>query len=179
MNIDDAKKHMKQTIEFLKEEYAAIRTGRANSGLFEKILVDYYGTPTQLKSLATINVADAKSIVITPFDKSAVANVEKAIRDSELGVNPNNDGGILRVNLPELTEERRGEYVKLAKQKAEEARVSVRNIRRGKKQEAEKDDSLSEDDVRHIEKLLDEATHTATEEIDKILEQKTSDLLEV
>ncbi|MDR3116442.1 MAG: ribosome recycling factor [Bifidobacteriaceae bacterium] len=177
--ISNAKKHMEQTLDFLKEQYSAIRTGRANSGLFEKIIVDYYGAPTPLKSLATINVADNHSVIISPFDKNAIDNIAKAIRQSDLGVNPNNDSGILRVNMPELTEDRRQEYVKLAKTKAEEARVSVRSIRRNAKQGAEKSDDYSEDDVRHIEKLLDDATKEYVEYIDKILLQKTTDLLEV
>ncbi|MDR3152462.1 MAG: ribosome recycling factor [Bifidobacteriaceae bacterium] len=177
--VAEAKKNMAQTLEFLKEQYSAIRTGRANSGLFEKIIVDYYGAPTPLKSLATINVVDIRSVIINPFDKNASDGIAKAVRESDLGLNPNNDGGILRINMPELTEDRRKEYVKLAKQKAEEAKISVRNIRRNIKQEAEKSDDYSEDDVRHIEKLLDEATKEYVDYIDKILVQKTSDLLEV
>ncbi|MDR3128243.1 MAG: ribosome recycling factor [Bifidobacteriaceae bacterium] len=177
--IDYAKQHMFQTVEYLKEQYSSIRTGRANAGLFEKIMIDYYGVATPLKSLATINVVDVRSLVISPFDRNAAPTIVKAIRESDLGVNPNNDGGILRVNLPDLTKERREQYVKLAKQKAEEARVSIRNIRRHVKQEAEKSDDYTQDDVKHIEKLLDEITKDFTEQIDKILGQKTNDLLEV
>ena len=128
--VDQAKDQMAKTVESTKENFAGIRTGRANPALLNGITVDYYGAPTPLKQMATIGVPEPRTLAITPFDVTQAAAVEKALRDSPLGVNPNRDGNVIRVTMPELTEERRKEYVKLAKTRAEDGKVAVRNIRR-------------------------------------------------
>ena len=127
--IKDAEHKMVGAVDHAREEFAAIRTGRAHPAMFNKLLVDYYGAPTPLQQLATFQVPEARTVLITPFDRGAMAGIEKAIRDSDLGVNPANDGNLIRLVLPQLTEERRREYIKVARHKAEEARVAVRNIR--------------------------------------------------
>ena len=150
--------------------------------MFAKLTADYYGSPTPLQQLASFTAPEARVILIQPYDMGAMAAVEKAIRDSDLGVNPSNDGKILRCVFPELTEERRKEYIKLAKAKAEDGRVSVRNIRRNAKQQldkAEKDGEVSQDDVTGAEKKLDAATKKHTDEIDDMLKNKEAELLEV
>ena len=165
-----------------REDFAAIRTGRANAAMFNKVMVDYYGSLTPVNQLASIQIPEARSILITPYDKSSLAAVEKALRDSDLGINPNNDGAVIRVNLPQLTEERRKEYIKVAKHKAEDARVSIRTVRRHAKDALDKmvkDGEAGEDDVRRAEKHLDEATHKHVEHIDEILKHKEAELLEV
>ena len=134
----EAEEKMVKAVEVAKEDFMTIRTGRANPAMFNKIFVDYYGTPTSLQQLASFQSPEARMIVVTPFDKSAMANIEKAIRDSDLGVNPSNDGSVIRVPLPQLSEERRKEYIKLARQKAEDSRISLRNIRRHAKDSLDK-----------------------------------------
>ena len=134
----EATEKMDKAIEVAREDFATIRTGRANATMFNKIVVDYYGTATPLNQLASFQVPEARMIVISPYDKGAMAEIEKALRDSDLGVNPNTDGAIIRVVLPELTEERRKEYIKMARSKAEESRISVRNIRRHAKEALDK-----------------------------------------
>ena len=124
----EATEKMDKAIEVAREDFATIRTGRANATMFNKIVVDYYGTATPLNQLASFQVPEARMIVISPYDKGAMAEIEKALRDSDLGVNPNTDGAIIRVVLPELTEERRKEYIKMARSKAEDSRISMRNI---------------------------------------------------
>ena len=173
---------MDRTVVVAKEDFATIRTGRANPAMFNKILVEYYGTPTPVNQLASFASPEARLIVVTPFDKSAIGAIERAIRDSDLGVNPGNDGNVIRVALPQLTEERRKEYIKQARHKAEDARVALRNTRRHAKDSLDKlskDGDASEDDVRRAEKQLDEMTakHVAT--IDEVLKHKESELLEV
>ena len=151
----EAEEKMVKAVEIAKEDFMTIRTGRANPAMFNKIFVDYYGTPTSLQQLASFQSPEARMIVVTPFDKSAMANIEKAIRDSDLGVNPSNDGSVIRVPLPQLSEERRKEYIKLARQKAEDSRISLRNIRRHAKDsldKLQKDGDAGEDDVRRAEK---------------------------
>ena len=133
-----AAEKMGKAVEVAKEDFAGIRTGRAHPAMFNKITVDYYGTATPIQQLASFQVPEARLAVITPYDKSALPAIERAIRDSDLGVNPGNDGTLIRVPFPELTEERRKEYVKVAKHKAEEARVAIRNVRRHIKDELEK-----------------------------------------
>ena len=128
--VDQAKDQMDKTIEATKENFAGIRTGRANPSFLNDIMVDYYGAPTPIKALASIGVPEPRTLAVTPFDASQAGAVEKAIRDSDLGVNPNRDGHVIRVTMPELTEDRRRDYVKIAKTKAEEGKVAVRNIRR-------------------------------------------------
>ena len=130
----DTNSKMNKAVEVAKEDFAAIRTGRAHPSMFAKIIVEYYGSPTPLSQLATVQVPEARMALITPFDKSATPAIEKAIRESDLGVNPGGDGNVIRVNFPQLTEERRKEFIKVAKGKAEESRVSIRAIRRHSKE---------------------------------------------
>ncbi|MFM6980091.1 MAG: ribosome recycling factor [Micrococcales bacterium] len=174
---------MARTVEATKDDFATVRTGRANPAMFQKLTVDYYGTPTPLSQLGGMQNPEARTIVITPYDKSALAAIEKAIRDMpNLGANPTNDGNLIRVTLPELTEDRRKEYVKLVKAKAEDHRVSVRNIRRKGKDELDalkKDSLIGEDDHSRAEKELDAITKTHIDAIDEALKRKEAELLEV
>ncbi len=178
----EAEEKMDKAVEVAKEDFAAIRTGRANAAMFNKITVDYYGSPTPLQQLASFNVTEARTILISPFDKSSMQGIEKALRDSDLGVNPTNDGNVIRVTLPTLTQERRKEFVKLAKAKAEDARVSVRNVRRRAKDELDrlvKDGEAGEDEVVRAEKELESVTKRHVDLIDALLSSKESELLEV
>ena len=178
----EAEEKMDKAVEVAKEEFAAIRTGRANPGMFTKLLVDYYGSPTPMQQLASFSTPEARTILISPFDMSAMQNIERAIRDSDLGVNPTDDGKLIRVVLPELTTERRREYVKLAKHKAEEGRVSVRNIRRHAKETLDhlaRDGEAGEDEVARAEKELEALTKKHVDLIDQLLAHKESELLEV
>jgi len=178
----EATEKMDKAIEVAREDFATIRTGRANAAMFNKISVDYYGAMTPLNQLASFQVPEARMIVISPYDKGATAAIEKALRDSDLGINPNTDGEIIRVVLPELTEERRKEYIKMARSKAEDSRVSMRNIRRHAKDaldKMQKDGEAGEDDVRRAEKQLDDLTHQHVEHIDEVLKHKEAELLEV
>ena len=180
--LNEAELKMSKAVEVTREDFAAIRTGRAHPQMFHKINADYYGQPTPLQQLASFTVPEARVIIIAPFDHSAMTAIEKAIRDSDLGVNPTDDGKTIRVVLPELTEERRKEYIKLAKTKAEDGRVSVRNIRRHAKQaleKAEKDGEVGKDDVTGAEKRLDGLTKKATDAIDELLKHKEAELMEV
>jgi ribosome recycling factor len=178
----EAEEKMDKAVEVAKEDFAVIRTGRATPALFSKILVDYYGSPTPLQQLASFATPEARVVIITPYDRSSLGNVEKAIRDSDLGVNPANDGTIIRVVLPQLTEERRREFIKVAKHKAEDARVSVRNIRRRAKEELDRiarDGEAGEDDVNRAEKELELVTKRHVETIDDLLRHKETELLAV
>ncbi len=180
--IKDAEHKMNGAVDHAREEFAAIRTGRAHPAMFNKLLVDYYGAPTPLQQLATFQVPEARTVLITPFDRGAMHNIEKAIRDSDLGVNPANDGNVIRLVMPQLTEERRREYIKLTKHKAEEARVAVRNIRRHSIEAVNKlakDKDVSEDDARSAEKQLDAATKKHVDVVDELLKAKEAELLEV
>ncbi|WP_437584750.1 ribosome recycling factor [Paramicrobacterium sp. CJ85] len=172
---------MDKAVEVAKEDFATVRSGRANPQLFQRLLVDYYGSPTPLEQLASVNNTDARSIVITPYDKSAMKEIEQAIRDApNLGVNPTNDGQIIRVTMPELTEERRKEYVKLVRSKGEDARVSVRNIRRKGKDDLDAlKGELGDDEVARGEKELEQITKAHTDAIDEALKRKEAELLEV
>jgi ribosome recycling factor len=178
----EAEDKMGKAIGVAKEDFSAIRTGRANPAMFNKILADYYGTPTPVNQLASFHSPESSLMVVTPYDKGALAALEKAIRDSDLGVNPVDDGTVIRVPFPPLTEERRKEFIKVAKHKAEDARVALRNIRRHAKDQLEafqKDGEVGEDDVRRAEKHLDEVTHKFTAQIDELLKHKEAELLEV
>jgi ribosome recycling factor len=178
----EAEEKMDKAIEVAKEDFATIRTGRANAAMFSKIFVDYYGSPTPLQQLASFNVTEARTILITPFDKSSSSAVEKALRDSDLGVNPTNDGNVIRVVLPALTQERRKDYVKLARTKAEDARISVRNIRRRAKEELDriaKDGEAGEDEVGRAEKELQHTTDRYVHQVDDLVKHKEAELLEV
>ena len=178
----EAEEKMSKAVDVAKEDFSTIRTGRATPALFAKIMVDYYGAPTPLQQLASFATPEARVVIITPYDRSSMAGIEKSLRDSDLGVNPNNDGAIIRVVLPQLTEERRREYIKVAKHKAEDARVSVRNVRRRAKDELEriaKDGEAGEDEVNRAEKELEQVTRRYVETIDDLLRHKESELLEV
>lgn len=178
----DAESKMTKAVEHTREEFAAIRTGRAHPAMFAQITAEYYGTPTPVQQLAGFQVPEARTVIISPYDQSAKGAIEKAIRDSDLGVNPTDDGKVLRVTLPELTEERRKEYIKLARSKAEEGRVAVRGIRRHAKQafdKAEKDSDISKDDNTGAEKRLDALTKKYVDQIDEALKSKEAELLDV
>ena len=178
----EADQKMNKAVGVAKEEFAAIRTGRAHPAMFSKLTAEYYGAPTPIQQLASFQAPEARTVLIQPYDRTAAAAIERAIRDSDLGVNPTDDGNVIRVTMPELTEERRKEYIKVAKTKAEEARVSVRNIRRHAKQTLDKmvkDSEAGEDDVTAAEKRLDAMTKKHVDEIDELLKHKESELLEV
>ena len=178
----DADSKMDKAVEHAREEFAAIRTGRAHPAMFAKINADYYGSPTPLQQLASFQVPEARVVVIQAYDKSATAAIERAIRDSDLGVNPTSDGNVIRVMLPELTQDRRKEYIKLARAKAEDGRVAVRGVRRNAKQaldKLEKDGEVGKDDVAGAEKRLDGLTKKHVDAIDDLLSNKENELLEV
>ena len=178
----EAEEKMDKAVEVAKEDFATIRTGRANPAMFSKITVDYYGAPTPLQQLASFQTPEARTMIVSPFDKSAMTAIEKALRDSDLGVNPSNDGNIIRVVLPALTEERRRDFVKLAKSKAEDSRVSIRNVRRRAKEELDRiarDGEAGEDEVARAEKELEGLTKQHVDQIDALLVGKETELLEV
>ena len=180
--LNEADTKMDKSVESTREEFAAIRAGRVQPSMFNKILVDYYGTPTPLQQLASFTAPEARIIMIAPYDMGAMSAIEKSIRDSDLGVNPANDGKVLRCVFPELTEERRKEYIKVARAKAEDGRVAVRNLRRTAKQaleKLEKDGEVGKDDVTGAEKKLDALTKKHTDSIDELLKHKEAELLEV
>ena len=173
---------MEKALEAAKGELAAIRTGRANPSMFNSILVDYYGAPTPLQQLASLTIPEARTVIVSPFDRSAMKAITTAIRESDLGVNPTDDGTVIRVTLPALTEERRKDYVKLARSRAEEARVQVRGVRGKAKKELEaikRDGEAGEDDVKRAEGELDHLTKRFVDAIDKSLASKESELLSV
>ncbi|KTR30783.1 MULTISPECIES: ribosome recycling factor [Rothia] len=181
-SLTEARTKMGKAVDAAKEDFAAVRTGRANPSLFSSLLVDYYGAPTPLQQLASFQNPEARTLLITPYDKSALNEIEKALRNSDLGANPANDGNVIRVVMPELTEERRREYVKMVSGKAEEARVSVRNIRRHAKTEIEKlvkDGEAGEDEGTRAEKDLEAVTKKHIEQIDELLKRKEAELLAV
>ena len=178
----EAEEKMEKAVQVAKDDFSSIRTGRANPSMFNKILVDYYGSPTPVNQLASFHVPDARMVTITPYDKGSLASVEKAIRDSDLGVNPSNDGSIIRVVFPQLTEERRKEFIKVARHKAEDARVSIRNVRRHAKDSLDrlvKDGDAGEDEVSRAEKELEKVTARYVAQVDELLKHKEAELLEV
>lgn len=178
----EAEDKMDKAIAVAREDFATLRTGRANPAMFAKITVEYYGTQTPLNQVASFQTPEARMIIVTPYDASAINEIEKAIRESDLGVNPTNDGKIVRVVLPELTEERRKEYIKVARTKAEDAKISIRSVRRHAKDQLEKlmkDGDAGEDDVRRAEKQLDDVTGKHVNHVDDILKHKEAELLEV
>ena len=178
----EAEEKMDRAIIFAKEEFATIRTGRATAAMFAKVMIDYYGTPTPLPQMASIATPEPRMALIKPYDNSQLHAMEKAIRDSDLGVNPNNEGTQIRILLPQMTEERRRDMIKVARHKGEEAKVAIRNIRRKAKEELErliKDGEAGEDEVRRAEKELDDLTHRYTGHIDEIVKHKETELLEV
>jgi ribosome recycling factor len=178
----DAEEKMEKAVEVAKEDFGAIRTGRANPAMFSKLLVDYYGSPTPMMQLASFQTPEARTVLITPYDKSAMGAIEKALRDSDLGANPADDGNVIRIVLPQLTEDRRRDYIKIARTKAEEARVSVRNIRRKAKESIDrfvKDGEIGEDEGTRAEKELESTTKKYVDTIDDLLSRKETELLDV
>ncbi|PPH13294.1 ribosome recycling factor [Rathayibacter sp. AY1C1] len=177
----DAKTKMRKAVEVAKEDFSTVRTGRANPGMFQKVLVSYYGTPTPLSQLASMQNQEARTLVLTPYDKGSLRDIEQAIRDMpNLGANPTNDGTIIRVTLPELTAERRKEFVKIVRTKAEDAKIAVRNIRRKGKDDLDalKGD-IGDDELARGEKELEALTKQHVDAIDEALKRKESELLEV
>ena len=178
----DAADKMQHAVDFVREDMATIRTGRAHPAMFNKINAEYYGAPTPLQQLAQFTSPDPRSLLITPFDRSAIGAIEKALRDSDLGVNPSNDGNSVRIIVPQLTEERRKEYIKLAKGKAEDARIAVRNVRRhaiDALKKLQKDGEIGEDELSRAEKSLDGTTRKFVDGIDDLLKHKEAELLEI
>jgi ribosome recycling factor len=178
----EAEEKMEKAVVVAKEDFAAIRTGRAHPAMFNKIVAEYYGTMTPINQLASFSVPEPRMAVVTPFDKSSLRNIEQAIRDSDLGVNPSNDGNIIRCVMPLLTEERRRDYVKMAHTHAEDAKVSVRNVRRHAKTTLEKlvkDGDVGEDEGSRAEKELESVTKRHVDQIDDMLKHKEAELLEV
>ncbi|MGO2111419.1 MAG: ribosome recycling factor [Pseudoclavibacter sp.] len=179
--LEETTDKMTKAVEHAREDFSTVRTGRANPALFDKITVDYYGSATPLGQIASLQVPEARMIVITPYDKSALKEIEKAIVNSpNLGVSPSNDGNIVRVVMPELTEERRKEYVKLVNGKAEDARVAVRNIRRKAKGDLDAlKDEVGEDEIGRGEKELEQLTKKHIDRIDEAFRAKEAELLEI
>ncbi|MEV0704392.1 ribosome recycling factor [Saccharopolyspora sp. NPDC050389] len=178
----EGEEKMQKAVEVAKDDLATVRTGRANPAMFSSIVVDYYGSPTPLNQLASVSVPEARLVVIKPYDASQLAAMEKAIRDSDLGVNPSNDGQLIRVAIPQMTEERRKEMVKLAKHKGEEGKITIRGIRRKVKEEIDrivKDGEAGEDEGNRAEKELENLTHRFTGQIDELVKHKEAELLEV
>jgi ribosome recycling factor len=180
--LDDAADKMHKAVEHARAEFSGIRTGRAAPALVEKIIVEYYGSEVPLQQLAGFQVPEARMLVISPYDKGSLGAIEKALQHSDLGLNPSNDGQVIRLTFPQLTAERRKELVKVVKAMAEDGRIAIRNRRRAARHELEamvKDGEVSEDDIARAEKELDKLTHAQEAEIDKALEQKEQELLEV
>lgn len=173
---------MEKAVEHTRSQFGTVRTGRATPSLVDRITIEYYGAPVPLQQLASISVPEARQLLIKPHDRGSLEAIEKAIRESDLGVNPNNDGIAIRLSLPQLTEERRREYVKVAKNMAEDGKISLRNLRRDarKAMEAEeKDGEVSEDELERAEKELDKSTGEFVDQIDEALGRKEQELLEV
>jgi len=176
----EAKEKMTKAVDVAKDDFATVRTGRANPALFQKILVEYYGTQTPLDQLASLQNPEARTLIVTPYDKSALKEIEKAIVNfPNLGASPSNDGNIIRVTMPELTEDRRKEYVKLVRAKGEDAKVAIRNVRRKAKDEIDSTKEVGEDEIARAEKELDTITKSHVDAIDDALKRKEAELLEV
>ncbi|WP_156754287.1 ribosome recycling factor [Actinokineospora pegani] len=178
----EAEEKMESTVSVAKEQLSSIRTGRANPNMFSRITVEYYGSPTPLNQLASINIPEARLAVVKPFDATQLNAIEKAIRESDMGVNPTNDGTIIRVGIPQLTEERRKEFAKLARGKGEDAKVSIRGVRRKAKEELDrlvKDGESGEDEVTRAEKELQNLTDKYVAQVDQLVKSKETELLEV
>ena len=178
----DAEEKMDKAVAVAKEDFSGIRTGRATSAMFNKIVVEYYGAMTPVNQLASLQVPEPRMAIISPYDKSSLGIIERAIRDSDLGVNPTNDGNIIRIVFPQLSEERRREFIKVARGKAEDAKISIRNIRRNAKVELDrmvKDVDTGEDQVNRAEKELEKTTSQYVASVDDLLKHKEAELLEV
>ena len=180
--LKEAEQKMDGALDYARQDFAVIRTGRAHPDMFAKLMASYYGTPTPLQQLVTFHSPEPRTMLITPYDRSALAAVERAIRDSDLGVAPSNDGSTIRVVLPELTEERRREYAKIARAKAEDGKVAIRNIRRHSIEAVkrlEKDKEIGEDESARAEKKLDETTKKHIDAVDALLKAKETELMAV
>ncbi len=178
----EAEEKMDKAVEVVGEDFSNIRSGRANAGMFNSILVDYYGAPTPLQQLGSLTIPEARTVLIQPYDRGATQAIVKAVRESDLGVNPTDDGNVIRVVLPALTEERRRDYVRLAKTRAEDARISIRSIRRKAKDELDRmkrDGDVGEDEVDRAEKELEALTKKRVDLVDELLAGKERELLEV
>lgn len=182
MALLEAEEKMDKAIEVAREDLSNIRSGRANPGMFSKLMVDYYGAPTPMQQLASFQVQDARTVLITPFDKGSIGGIEKALTVANMGVNPSNDGNAVRIVLPQLTEERRRDYIKMARSKGEDAKVSVRSVRRAAKDaidKAVKDGEVGEDEGARAEKELEALTKKHVDHVDELLKGKEAELLEV
>ena len=180
--LSDARDRMSKSVDSCRHELATVRTGRASPHLLDRLMVDYYGAETPIKQLAQVSATDARLLTLTPFDKSSISTIEKAIMESDLGLTPNNDGNVIRLQIPELNEERRKELVKVVHGVAEEGRIAVRNIRRDVMhdlRELKKEGEVGEDDERRAEAELQKRTDSATHEIDGLLKAKEEEILEV
>jgi ribosome recycling factor len=180
--LSEADAKMNAAVEHTRVAFSKIRTGRANPGLITDLPVDYYGSPTPLQQIAGVSVPEARMLVISPYDQNALKEIERAIAHADLGLNPTNDGSIIRVVFPELTEERRREFVRLARERAEEGRVAIRNVRRQAKHdigELADDSVIPEDDARRADRQLQDLTDRHVAEVDKLLANKEKELLEV
>lgn len=178
--LDEAAGKMDQAVAHTTGEFGTVRTGRANPGLLHRVMVDYYGAPTPLQQLAGFSVPEARMLIVSPYDKGAIGDIEKAIRSADLGLNPSNDGNIIRLAFPPLTEERRKELIRVVRHIAEEGRVAIRNVRRHTKDDIEAlEGDVSEDDVRRGEKDLQDLTDAHVARIDELLAHKEEELLEV
>lgn len=178
----EAEEHMATSVERTRNELVTIRTGRANAAMFNNVIADYYGVPTPITQMATISVPEARMLLIKPYEQAMMGEIENAIRNSDLGVNPTNDGQVLRVTVPQLTEERRRELVKVAKGKGEDGKIAIRNVRRkgmdGLKK-IQKDGDAGEDEVQAAEKELDKVTQKYVGEVDQLVTKKEAELMEV
>lgn len=182
MKLTDVESHMQKAVEATQRSFNTIRTGRANASLLDRVMVEYYGAPTPLKSLATINTPDASTISIQPYDRQSLNLIEKAISLSDLGLTPNNDGQIIRLNIPPLTSDRRKEFVKMAAKFAEEGKVSIRNIRRDavdSVRKQEKNSEIPEDDAKDLQDKIQKLTDKYTAKIDELLSEKEKDITTV
>jgi ribosome recycling factor len=180
--MEDTRERMTRAIEHVKSDFGSVRTGRATSTLVDGLMIDYYGTETPLKQLANFSVPEPRLLVVSPFDKGSMAAIEKAISNADLGLTPSNDGVVIRLAFPALTEERRKSFVKIVKGKAEDGRVALRGVRRHARQELEaleKEQGLSSDDIEYLEKVLDKMTQDEVAVVDALLAHKEQELLEV
>jgi ribosome recycling factor len=180
--VEEARDKMAKAVEHVRQEFSSVRTGRAAPALVEGLMVDYYGTPTPLRQIAGFTVPDAMLLVVSPYDKSSLGAIEKAIQTSDLGINPSNDGSVIRLAFPPLTEERRRELAKVVRHKAEEGRVAIRNLRRSTRHELEaleRDGSISSDELDRVEKEIEKITHQQVAAVDQLLAHKEKELLEV
>ncbi|WP_207666892.1 ribosome recycling factor [Desulfofundulus salinus] len=180
--IAEAENNMKKTVELVKKEFASLRTGRATPALLDKVLVSYYGTPTPINQLATISVPEPRLLVIQPWDKSILPEIERAILKSDLGITPTSDGTVIRLAIPQLTQERRAELVKVIKKKAEEGRVAIRNIRRelnDKVKQQQKNGEISEDELRRAQDEIQKLTDKYIKEIDQLVSIKEQEIMQV